>query len=152
MRNNYIGVQWICCTFAGLNPSWIQQVFLRLPQLFPHGLDPFFFSSLPLWCSQLSHVPSAVSAWPPCLSKDLHVLRLVLLLQFATVGTSPACPAGTEPSSPLLSSDTSACSPHCILQNFCNGFETSAFQTCLKSGGGVQRHLGRLGKDKTAQS
>lgn len=71
-------------------------------------------------------------------------------LQFVRVRASPACPTGTEPSSPQQQ-HWCTLSP-LFLQNFCNVFETSAFQTWLKLAGGVWRHLERLGRDKTVQS
>lgn len=57
IRNFYIGFWWICFMFEGLNPAWMQQVFLSYCHLFPHDLHPCFFSSVPMWCPQLLMCP-----------------------------------------------------------------------------------------------
>jgi len=120
MRNNYISFQWICCMFDGLNASQRQQIFLRLPQLFL--TTHIHSSSLLLPCDALSsQVPSA-SAWPFCLSKDLHVLRLVCSCSLAGWGQPRCVLQGL--SLPLFSSSTGACSPRCF-------YKTSAMDSRL---------------------
>lgn len=79
-----------------------------------------------LWCTQLSHVPSAVSAWPSCLSKDLHILRRVCSCSLAGWGQAQRVLQGLSP--PLHSSNTDACSPHCCYKTSVTGSRLLPFR------------------------
>lgn len=112
----------------------ISFLFLLSPPAMPSAF------SCTLYCSCLAFLLQQGPACP----------LTCLQLQVIGVGASLVCPSGTEPSSPQQQ-HWCMLSP-LLLQNFCKGFEASAFQACLKLAGGVWRHLGKLGKDKTAQS